>query len=384
MSISSRMEAFATLIGKDMKAMSRYVTPETGVAYSFAKGVSTENVGVLVLGDSKIEGAGVRYLKDRSQSRMIDALRASLGMNTPGWDVGKGYIPAAYSTFWGFYDAPVLTSATPLLGTGGLGGRLVEVKQNPPGSVDFGNLDFGTSTSFDLAYVQSPFAAEFDVLVNNVVALTVNTGTPDGATHFGRLATVPLTGTGVKNVKARWKSTNGFYIEGIVHRTANKGIVLYDGSRSGANVDYYLPSGNSNSSMIWESHVGVAKNVGLIVMAFGANDMSSKSPASWETSIRELMNKCKSVYPGVGIVFLMAAKTLEDAAAGNTTRHPDFTARAQKVCSEFPNAILLEESTWFEPKATAPQDPQGWLDDTVHYGEEGSLILGRAIARAVI
>jgi hypothetical protein len=380
---SSRRIVTEQRIDEDVKSINRYLTPKTGVGFGFAKKLSTENAGILVMGDSKIEGAGVRYTKDRSQNRLLDALRASTGMNTAGWDVGRGYIPAAYSTLWGFYDAPTLTNATLLAGTGGLGGRLVEVKSNPVGSVDFGNLDFGTSTSFEIAYAQSPFAAEFDVLVNNVVALTVNTGTPDGLTHFGKTATVPLTGTGVKNVKARWKSVNGFYLEGIVHRTSPKGIVLYDSSRSGANVDYYLTSGNSNAEMIWQSNLGVAKNVGLIVLAFGANDQAYTTPAPWEANIRALINKCAVNYPGVGIVFLMAAKLLEDAAASNHEKHAEFTRRAQKVCDEFDNVVLLEESTWFEPEVLEPQDPRGWLDDKIHYAEEAGFILGRAMARAV-
>lgn len=345
-------------------------------------GGSTPKAAVLTLGDSKIEGSGVSITSDRSQNRMLDALRVNAGMTGSGWDMGRGYIPSKYETFFGFSDAPVLTNAN-AISEGGLGGRSASVELTG-GTIDFGTLDFGTATTFEVAYTKRPDTANVEVLVDDVVTATINTN--NATLVYGGLATVTLPSGGVHTVKIRQTGDFVARVEGIVHRSAPKGITLYDGCRSGAQTGFYVP-GTTNPDRVWQSMSTVCQDVGAIICALGANDMASITVNAWETNLRAIVNKALQVFPAAGFVFLMGAERLEDANVTGSTKHAEFTTAARKVMGEYDHTTFLEEASFWQPKSggsTAEQDPQGWLADTVHYGTGAGRVLGRALASSLL
>lgn len=345
---------------------------------------ASQHVGVLTLGDSKMEGQGVtgEGTVARSQNQMLAVLRAAANATGAGWDAGRGYIPAKYETFFVFPDAPVLTNAVGV-NEGGLGGRSVSVELTG-GTINFGNLDFGTASSFQVAFTWRPDTANVQVLIDDVVATTINTN--NATLVYGGLTTVTLPSGGVHNIKIRQTGPYVARVEGIVHRTANKGITLYDGCRSGAQTTLYTP-GSTNPDRIWQSMSTVCQNVAVIVCALGANDMASLTVSQWESNLRAIVTKGLQVFPTAGFVFLMGAERIEDANVPGSTTHAAFTAAARKVMAEFDHTTFIEEGTYWRPIAggsASAQDPWGWLADTVHYGIGASKILGRALADAVL
>lgn len=365
-------------------SMRNPVRNRAAVSFANKLGGASPKAAVLTIGDSKMEGSGVSVTTDRSQNRMLEALRTATGMTGAGWDMGRGYIPSKYETFFGFSDAPTRTNANPI-SEGGLGGRSVSVEKAPPsaGVIDFGTLDFGTATSFQVAYTRRPDTANVQVLVDDVVASTINTN--NATLVYGGLASVTIS-PGVHNIKIRQTGDYVARIEGIVHRTAPKGITLYDGCRSGAQSGFYTP-GTTNPNRVWQSMSTVCQDVGAIVCALGANDMASITVGAWENNLRAIVNKGLEVFPAAGFVFLMAAERVEDANVAGSTKHAEFTARARKVMGEFDHTTFLEEASFWQPRpggSTAVQDPQGWLADTVHYGAGAGRVLGRALASSLL
>lgn len=342
---------------------------------------------VLTLGDSKMEGSGIGSgpSTDRSQNRMIDAVRIGAGMAGAGWDMGRGYIPAKYGTFYTMSDAPTYINTADVMNEGGLGSRSISVEKpgSQAGVINFGNLDFGTATSFQVAYTRRPDTANVQVLIDDVVASTINTNNP--SLVYGGLATVAIT-PGVRNIKIRQTGDYVARIEGIVHRTANKGITLYDGCRAGAQSTFYTP-GSTQPDRVWQSMSTVCQDVGVIVCALGANDMASIPLSAWENNLRAIVTKGLQVFPAAGFVFLMAAERLEDVNIAGSTKHADFTARARRVMAEFDHTTFLEEASFWQPRPGSTQaehDPQGWLADTVHYGAGAGRVLGRALAASIL
>lgn len=385
---SAHNQAMSTVTGLD-SALTAIGTRIDGnrptrhrAAIAFTNKLSASNkVGVLTIGDSKMEGSGNSVTTSRSQNRMLNALRVAAGASGSGWDMGRGYIPSRYETFFGFSDAPVLTNANPV-SEGGLGGRSASVELTG-GTINFGSLDFGTATTFQVAYTKRPDTANVEVLVDDVVAATINTN--NATIVYGGLATVTLPSGGVHTVKIRQTGPYVARVEGIVHRTANQGVTLYDGCRSGAQTTFYTP-GTTQPDRVWQSMATVCQDIGVIVCALGANDMASLTVSQWESNLRAIVNKGLAVFPTAGFVFLMGAERIEDANAGNTT-HATFTAAARSVMAEFEHTTFLEEGTYWRPipgASTAAQDPLGWLADTVHYGNGASRVLGRALTEGIL
>lgn len=389
---SAHTQAISTIVGLEAALTSlstrvdaRQVTRHRAAIAFQRKLANGSRVSVVTIGDSKMEGSGVSVTSSRSQNRMLDALRAAMGMTGAGWDMGRGYIPAKYETFFGFSDAPTLVNAVGV-SEGGLGGRSVSVEKpgTQAGVIDFGNLDFGTATAFQVAYTRRPDTALVEVLIDNAVATTINT---NNATYvWGGLATVTLPSGGIHNIKIRQTGDYVARIEGIIHRTASQGITLYDGCRSGAQTGFYTP-GTSNPDRVWQSMSTVCQDVGVVVCALGANDMASISVTAWESNLRAIVNKARQVWPTAGFLFLMAAERIEDANVVDSTKHAEFTAAARRVMEEFEHTSFMEEAAFWQPLAggsVAAQDPLGWLADTVHYGVGAGHVLGRALAHSIL
>lgn len=342
------------------------------------------STGILFLGSSSHEGVGKQNTSQRVMNQALKNLRTALYEGAPK-DYGRGYIPAYYATAWPMADGPIESGEVPHpTGIGGLGARSSTIrKQGTASSIEFPALDFN-GEDLEVVWTRRTDTRNFEVYVDNVLAETIYTwGSP---VTYGMRTFVPM-GSGAKVIRLENNDTTyDARVEGIVHRTSSEGIVLYDHTRSGGNLPFYL-DGN-RAAYMWESVENITDPIGLVVIGLGTNDMAEGQPglAAWETRLTNLLAEITTRLPDAGVVFFMQPERIQDAAAQNTVLE-DYTRVLKKVLDGFDNATMLEESTYWRPRPGSTiqeQDPHGWLTDTVHHGPDAAALLGRALAEAVL
>lgn len=335
---------------------------------------------VVAMGDSKTEGAGVSLTADRWLDVLMGRLRARYA---PTGDQGLGYLPAYYATFWGFPSAPTTSGSAVTVGNGGgLGNRSRHLAAG--GSVTWTVPAWTSGVPLLVHWTQHPGLGDLEVVTGGTVRATIATA---GSTIASKVTPVTIP-AGATSITIRHKSGTGTgnaaRVEGIVHRTATTGVVIYDGARSGAKVvDYSEGLGSSGTpdseDYHWQAVAAVAPHA--VILAFGANDQSDppggRTASQWANDLRVAVAKAKAAAPGAGIVLLHGAQRTEEA--GDPSRILAFEAAARDAIGADPDvSILYESQLWAPVVGEDYADGDGiWLSDTVHT----NVTANRAIAR---
>ena len=212
------------------------------------------------------------------------------------------------------------------------------------------------------------------VYVDDVFAQSVPTANP--TIEHGHVVTIPIP-PGVHNIKVKNETTvnQAFRIEGIIHKTNENGITLYDAASSGAKLEFYL-EGNQAIEM-FESMGNVVPDASLHLIGLGTNDIASYGAAgvdAWGNRLTAMFNLLKidpsSSNSPPGVLFYMQGEGLADAAASNSV-HQLYTEKLYDIANEYPNVTIVEEKDLWTPlpgSTLDEQNPIGWLADTVHHG----------------
>ena len=349
--------------------------------------LATGTARVVAMGDSKTEGAGVSVISDRWLDVLMAGLRARYA---PTSDQGLGYLPAYYATFWGFPSAPTTSGSAVTVGNvGGLGNRSRHLAAG--GSVTWTVPAWTSGVPLLVHWTQHPGLGGLEVVTGGSVRATIATA---GSTIASKVTSVTIP-AGTTSITIRHKSGTGAgnaaRVEGIVHRTATTGVVIYDGARSGAKVvDYSEGLGSSGSpdseDYHWQAVAAVAPHA--VIMAFGANDQSDppggRTVAQWSNDLRVAVAKAKAAAPGAGIVLLHGAQRTEEA--GDPSRVLAFEAAARDAIGADPDvSILYESQLWAPVVGEDYTDGDGiWLSDTVHTNATGNRAIARMLLGSII
>ena len=331
---------------------------------------------VVAMGDSKTEGAGVAVVADR----WLNVLQASLRARyAPTADQGMGYLPAYYATFYGFASAPTTTGSAVEVGNGGgLGNRSRHLESG--GSVTWTVPAWTDGVPLLVHWTQHPGHGDLEVVTADVVHATVATA---GASIVSKVTAVTIP-AGATAITVRNKSgTPAGRVEGIVHRTATTGVIVYDAARSGAKVVDYSEGlagagAPQSDDYHWQAVAAVAPHA--VILAFAANDQASRTGSQWGADLVTAVAKAKAAAPGAGIVVLHGAQRTEEA--GDPSLVLAFEAAARDAIGADPDvSILYESQLWAPVVGEDYADGDGtWLADTVHTNAAGN----RAIARMLV
>lgn len=341
------------------------------MTFAHAMLAKDNSVGVLFLGDSKVEGTGLTQVAQRWQNQFMGTLRTVFPV--AGGDTGYGYWPADYLTFYDLDKQPTHSAGVVPLGyDGGLGNRSVHVPVNA--YVEWPNVVTGTSVR--VYYTRGSVYGTMEVLVDGTVATTVNT---NGANAAGRFVDVAVT-AGTHTIRVRCSATNAIRPEGLYVQTSATGWHHYDGSHSGYMTTDYVQNGTTGpqATRHWESVAALPRPVGLAVIGLGANDMSSLTAAQFGANAAAMIARIEQACPRAGIVFLMGAMRVEDARSAGAGDYPgkliEFEEALRAAIGDNPRVTILQESALWTPLNATPanpsspveQDPTGFLADSVH------------------
>lgn len=340
---------------------------------------------VVAMGDSKTEGTGLDAISERWLNVMQASLRARYA---PSGDQGLGYLPSDYFTFYGF-PSETTRSATgwQAVGNGGgLGNRSIHLTAG--GWVEWPAMTFAAGVPLIVHWTRIPTGASMEVLVDGTVVSTIaTTGTDRSMT-----STVTVSaGSHVIRVRHKASSGDAVRIEGIVHRTKTTGVIVYDAARSGGKVSDYsdgmAADGAPNSDdRHWEAVATIAPHA--VILAFGANDMSSHTAQQWREDLVIAVAKAKVAAPGAGIVLLHGAQGTGDVntAPGKIL---EFEAAARDAIGSDPDVSILYESQLWAPTVGVDYtagDPSGWLapGDTVHTSATAHAQIARYLVGSIV
>lgn len=346
--------------------------------FPMTKALREGNARILVMGDSKTEGTGVPSTAERWQN----ILRSSLRTKYSTADTGKGYIPAKYGTFYPLSDAPVITgSFIDINNQSGLGNRSVLLHLGS--QVTFAAVPLSATVPLVVHWTRNYGMGTMEVLTGGVVRATVNV---EGAP--GPQSTLVTTPAGTADVVLRPKTgTAAIRVEGIFNATSVTGVKVLDGSKSGSTSRMYgegMVADGSPESQTYHWSIASTYDPHGIIMAFGANDMSVRTPAEWAADLQLAVTKAKAACPNAGIVILHGTELTERAETGSVREYESEVRRS--FADDAKVSIFYESSMWL-PRAGVDYTwggPEGWLADTVHTGIQGHAEIARMFIQKLI
>ena len=344
----------------------------------YKRWLANQEVDVVLWGDSNHEGTGKPDSASRAFNILSEKLRDYL-YEGGDYDRGRGYIPACYRI--PLSDAPTVSgNTTNIWNEGGLGGRSVNLDPNVSsngGVLDFGDLDFGDTTSFEVVYTaRSEFftGAPIRVYVDDALVDTIVTTNP--TIEYGHTHTVTIT-PGIHNIKLKNESpvNQAVRVEGIIHKTRNKGLTVYDNTWAGSKLAAYLEG--TQATRVAQALNNVTPRAALHIIGLGTNDQADGGlggvdvfGSRLQTIFTMLAVDPDGVQSPPGVIFFLPGERIQDAAANNAV-HKLYTEKLYEVAAEFPNVTILEEKDLWTPmpgSSLSEQNPVGWLADTVHHG----------------
>lgn len=340
---------------------------------------------VVMAGDSKIEGTGIKQLLQRSINQLATMLRGRYVI--AGGDQGIGHIPVRFWTAWEDDLAdrrPTLTNipaANQIGYQGGPGNRAVQM-DTAGAKVTFKAESFRYAT---VSFTQDAGAAGvFTVVVDGTVRATINTAPPQDVTVREARQRVDLGSVASRVVELRWVSGTP-RVGGILFQTSLTGITVEDHAHSGFNARHlaegFVENGAPFSDDRLFEQIALAAPQ-LVILGLGANDQGTYSEDTWRDYLKTIVAKAKAAAPGAGIVLLHGAQRTDDVAT-DPGRLVRFEAAARAAIGDDPQVSIVYESLLWAPRPGTDYawgGPEGWLLDTVH----PSVLGHRRIAEALM
>lgn len=336
--------------------------------FPIEKALATGSANILYMGDSKSEGTGLPSSKDRGLYKLQSYLRNQYS----NADTGHGYIPAKYATFYDFSDKPIITGTTVDNRSFGLGRRAIDM---PAGAtVAFPALSFTRPNQIWVHWTRKPGGGTLEVLTDGVVRATIDTA----GTMSSMRTAVNQVSTGSKQVVVRAKAGTAIStFEGIYHYTSLSGIKVIDGTISGGTFDFFGPKVPLGGH--WTAAANYAPQGAI--MAFGANDMGTQTPADVALQAANAADKFFNISPTGGLIILFGTERTETAGTGTVA---NFEAAIRRQFSRDSRVSILFESDLWVPKAGVDYTwggPDGWLGDTVHTTADAHTEIAKYISR---
>lgn len=378
--------------GKDATGVVASAQQRVGVL-PFRKAVTAGTARVAVLADSKGEGVGASSRTNRWQDKLRDSLRTLTGLTGGSNDAGPGYLPIMYAN-------PGITPAVTIAGTrndaatadwayvsndGGPGNRIVQLST----AAAIVTYTAQSCRHVTVHYTQRPELGTFELVVDGTVQATINANGPAA----DKVHSVDLGSVASRVVVIRWKSGGPVRVGGVSFRTALTGIGWLDATHSGWRADVYAYGDPGAPQMVTRNMEALAAFAPhLVIVALGANDMAGNfsqaiTADQWKTGLQTLFGKIRAAVPNAGIVFLHGAQRIEDAKPTQARDYPgkiaEFEAAARAAAAGDPFVTVLYESAIWAPRTTDPQDPLGWLADTVHPSDFGHSQIAAYLAREI-
>lgn len=321
--------------------------------FPITKALSDGTARIVALGDSKTEGTGL----ERTTHRWLNKLQAHLRDLYGKSDTGYGYMPAKFATFYDFQDGPVYEGTVTAFDsqTHGLGQRIAKLELGS--TVTFPSMTFADGVPLTVHYIETGIypAGEIEVLTDGVVRGTIATS---GTGFSSQKATVSIPAGDAQVVLRPKAGTNPVYVEGIFNETSTSGIKVIDGSKSGAKFSQFNESASWNAVGMYEPHG--------YILAFGANDMSEKTPAQMAVDARAIVTRALNLSPLAGVVILHGSERTQTPQSGKVR---EFETVMRTEFADDPQVSILYESDLWLPKTGTDYTwggPEGWLVDTVH------------------
>lgn len=359
-------------------------------ALPFRKAAASGTARVAVLADSKGEGVGATARANRWQDKLREQLRSKTSLTA---DTGPGYLPAMYghtgiapaATIAGTRNDSDAADWAWIGNDGGPGNRAVHLK-NATATVTYSAQNCRYVT---VHYTQRPGDGTFELVVGGTVQATIDANGP----VTDKVLSVDLGSVASRVVVIRWKSGGRVRVGGVSFRTALTGIGWLDATHSGWRADVYAYGNPEAPQMVARNMEQIAAFAPhLVIVALGANDMSGNfsqviTADQWKTALQALFGKIRAAVPNAGIVFLHGAQRIEDAKPTQARDYPgklaEFEAAARAAAAADPFVTVLYESTLWAPRTTDPQDPLGWLADTVHPSDFGHAQIAKYLAKEI-
>lgn len=334
----------------------------------------------VVIGDSVSEGEGVSNHKLRWMNRLQDMMRG--GFPTAGVRGGSGYFPVEYTSA-SLADVPTQDSSQPAGGTptfttvdtdGGFGSHSIRL------SFGAALIFTGEMTSFRIHYAKGSFGVAFSVEVDGVSfepSVPTNNGTSVSGFVWDSTSVAAIS-PGTHTIRIRTSDSAGFIstIHGIeyLYGDENKGIRIYDASRSGA-----------VSTSFGALHFASLTNIGpvhLVITELLTNDavLYNQTPAQYQTNIGAHIDAVNTAITNeyTHVLFYVSAP---NAAVTATYTWADFIVAARAAAGSRAQCVVVDMADWMG--ATVAGDTLGLWADTVHMSAKGHSLCADRMMRAI-
>ncbi|RFA11014.1 hypothetical protein B7R54_00135 [Subtercola boreus] len=324
---------------------------------------------ILMLGDSITEGQGATALQKGYPAQVRDILRQSYSSGAVG---GLDYIAARHQTTVAQNkqmppEAGFDFSGTPVNGTQyGVGRRCVPLTA----AAGVGSLPAAVFTSFKLAWRSQSVGSQIKVRVDGAAWITVtadNVGdrTYTSASYAPTSHLIEVTyGVGTAFVEGVW----------LFNGDENKGIHVVEGAQSGSATWQFSIASSGVST--WIDSID-RFSPSLVTMAWGTNDISSKTPAQIYTDTKNVINLLRTHTAAP----ILLTPPFQRATDGTNCTWAQLRTTLQSVAAADPTVDYFDFGAYI-PKLAGPggSDPDHWLYDTIHPNDAGYHEMGRVLS----
>lgn len=321
---------------------------------------------VYVWGDSRSEGQGATGRANRWVDRLQEELR-SLYRVAGNPNGGVGYLPAFYAqTSWA--GAAVLAGApTQEAAKYGPGKRSVSLTGAQ--TVTYSNI---TGTSIDVMWVALSTGGTLGVSIDGGAVTNINT-LAGGADTDGQLTRVTLGNTGTAHTVVISAVAGTSQFDGIIVYDGDEaaGIQVIDGSHFGT---------SASTSTLWTNFTqNVLQSLapGLVVIAHGTNDSTSRTSAQFKTDMQTIISLVTGHTTGPASV-LLVMHTSRNA----TLIEPwaNYVNAAIALASTNSGVAVLDLSRRMNPIAT---DNLSCYADAAHENNRGHAMVADFVVGAI-
>lgn len=343
-------------------AVPRTKFSEVGLILSQAGGTP---VDILALGDSLFSGQAVTSKYARWPSRMVDALRARLGMTG-----GFGYVPGYYTHAAPANQAWISSGNTAGQTTYALGrtGRALGADSGSGAGTATITM---TCTSFDLSFQRNGTDA-FTVQIDGGTATAYPTGPSGRVTVNSGALTRGAHTVVVKQTAGTPVFNGGMFYDG----DETRGIRLWDGAQSGSRADQFNTADGGSS--VWADQIGSLFTPELVLIEWMTNDAAARTLAQYQTSLANILSLVRSKAATVPIVFVAP---YERTAAGLIEPWANYVAAMQAVAATDSHSYFINMADRVPNLST---DTYGVKADSIHPNDKLAGWLGEALAAELL
>lgn len=329
---------------------------------------------VVVFGDSLSEGFGATSVARRWQQVLQAELRARF--QPPGVaGAAVPYICAAPRVNPIPADYPRTATAGVTTSEHGLGLRSAVI---PAGeSVTFS----WTGTRARLYGTKGVGVGRYGIRLDGAAEVVVDGAA--AATSSGQLLwdSGPLA-AGAHTVLVQRSSTTtaspgNVLVEGLATYNGDEtsGVRVVDASRSGATLSTF------NNSTLWRSALGAVEGKGLLIMPWGANDVTAgTTPSAFKAGLETLIGNARTAGWTGSILLVKMPKR----GSASVSAWVDYLAQMDAIAAVDPDIATLDLRARIPDQGTPEAVALGLYVDEAHYSDKGQGLIAGYLASAIL